>query len=51
MPQREGTIVRGGVDHALPLGSLGEPAGALFVHRDLERILDFRRAAVARLLA
>jgi ligand-binding SRPBCC domain-containing protein len=50
-PHREGTVVRDRVDYTLPLGPLGELAGALFVHRDLERIFDFRRAAVARLLA
>jgi len=30
---------------------LGVLAGALFIHRDLERIFDYRRAAVARLFA
>jgi ligand-binding SRPBCC domain-containing protein len=50
-PHREGTVVRDDVDYTLPLGPLGELAGALFVHRDLERIFDYRRAAVARLLA
>jgi ligand-binding SRPBCC domain-containing protein len=50
-PHADGTVVRDRVDYALPLGVLGEVAGALVVHRDLERIFDFRRAAVARLLA
>jgi ligand-binding SRPBCC domain-containing protein len=48
---REGTLVRDRVDYTLPLGPLGELAGALFIHRDLERIFDYRRAAVARLFA
>jgi ligand-binding SRPBCC domain-containing protein len=47
----EGTVVRDRVRYALPLGRLGELAHAAFVRRDLERIFDFRRAAVAQLLA
>jgi hypothetical protein len=47
----EGTLVRDRVRYALPLGRLGVVAHAAFVRRDLERIFDFRRAAVARLLA
>jgi hypothetical protein len=39
------------VRYALPLGPLGALAHAAFVRRDLERIFDFRHAAVARLLA
>lgn len=46
----EGTLVRDRVRYAMPLGRLGELAHAAFVRRDLERIFDFRRAAVARLL-
>ena len=46
----EGTVVRDRVRYALPLGRLGRLAHAGFVRRDLERIFDFRRAAVARLL-
>ncbi len=46
----EGTVVRDRVRYALPLGLLGELAHAAFVRRDLERIFDFRRAAVAQLL-
>lgn len=38
------------VDYALPLGLLGELAHAAFVERDLARIFDYRRTAVARLL-
>ena len=46
----EGTVVRDRVRYALPLGRLGELAHAAFVRRDLERIFDFRRTAVAQLL-
>ncbi len=46
----EGTVVRDHVDYALPLGPFGELAHAAFVERDLARIFDYRRAAVARLL-
>jgi ligand-binding SRPBCC domain-containing protein len=45
-----GTIMRDVVRYALPLGALGRLARALFVRRDLERIFDFRRDAVAALL-
>jgi ligand-binding SRPBCC domain-containing protein len=47
----DGTIVRDRVRYALPLGRLGELAHGAFVRRDLERIFDFRRAAVTRVLA
>jgi ligand-binding SRPBCC domain-containing protein len=46
----EGTLVRDTVRYALPLGALGRAAHRLFVRRDLERIFDFRQAAVARRL-
>jgi hypothetical protein len=42
-----GTILGDRVRYALPFGPLGEIALALFVRRDLERIFDFRRDAVA----
>jgi len=45
-----GTLVRGRVRYALPLGPLGELANVLFVRRDLERIFSYRREAVSRLL-
>ncbi len=45
------TIVRDDVDYALPLGPLGELAHPLFVRRDVERIFEYRRQAVDRLLA
>jgi hypothetical protein len=39
------------VRYSLPLGPLGELAHPLFVHRDVERIFDYRREAVAEHLA
>lgn len=48
-PVEEGTVVRDRVDYALPLGPLGELARRAFVARDLQRIFDFRRDAVATL--
>jgi hypothetical protein len=49
-PVRGGTQIRDRVDYSLPLGPLGELAGSAFVHRDLERIFDYRGAVVERLL-
>ena len=46
-PHPAGTTMRDRVDYALPLGPLGAAAHALLVRRDLERIFDFRAAAVA----
>ena len=45
-----GTLMRDRVDYELPLGPLGDVAHALFVRRDLERIFDHRRDAVASAL-
>jgi ligand-binding SRPBCC domain-containing protein len=45
------TILDDRVRYALPFGPLGEIAHALFVRRDLERIFDFRRDAVAAAFA
>lgn len=45
------TIVADEVDYALPLGRLGDLAHPLFVRRDLERIFDYRQAAVPESLA
>jgi ligand-binding SRPBCC domain-containing protein len=39
------------VRYAIPFGPLGELANRLFVSRDVERIFDYRREAVARELA
>ena len=46
----DATLVHDHVEYALPLGRFGELAHAAFVERDLARIFDYRRAAVARLL-
>ena len=46
----EGTVVRDIVHYGLPLGPLGQLAHAVLVERDLARIFDYRRAAVARVL-
>ena len=45
------TIIRDRVRYAIPLGPLGEIAHRLFVRRDLERIFDYRRDAVALRIA
>jgi ligand-binding SRPBCC domain-containing protein len=47
---RGGTTIRDRVRYALPLGPLGAIAHRLFVRRDLGRIFDYRRDAVARRL-
>jgi ligand-binding SRPBCC domain-containing protein len=44
-------LIRDRVRYALPLGPLGELAHRLFVRRDVERIFDYRREAVAARLA
>ena len=44
------TLVRDRVRYALPLGPLGTLARRLLVARDLERIFEYRRQAVGRLL-
>jgi ligand-binding SRPBCC domain-containing protein len=46
-PHAAGTSMRDLVRYALPLGAVGRLAGAAFVRRDLERIFDFRREAIA----
>ncbi len=45
------TLMRDEVRYGLPYGPLGALAGALFVRRDLERIFDHRRDAVAAAMA
>jgi len=40
-------VIRDRVRYALPLGRLGALAHRLFIKRDLERIFDYRREAVA----
>jgi ligand-binding SRPBCC domain-containing protein len=46
-PDGSGTLIRDTVRYALPFGPLGELAHRALVHRDLDRIFDFRAAAVA----
>jgi ligand-binding SRPBCC domain-containing protein len=42
-----GTVLRDFVRYALPLGPVGRLARAILVRRDLDRIFDYRRDAVA----
>jgi ligand-binding SRPBCC domain-containing protein len=49
-PHPRGTLVRDRVRYALPLGPLGAAAHEAFVRRDLDRIFNYRRLAVARAL-
>lgn len=46
----EGTLMTDHVEYALPLGLLGNLAHALWVHRDVEKIFDYRRERIAELL-
>ena len=50
-PVDGGTLIADRVDYALPYGPLGALAHAAFVRRDLRRIFDYRRDAVAAILA
>ena len=50
-PAHGGVEIRDRVRYRMPLGPLGNLAHALLVGRDLERIFDYRRDAVARELA
>jgi ligand-binding SRPBCC domain-containing protein len=45
------TLIHDRVRYAIPFGPLGALAHRLFVRRDLERIFDFRRDAVAARVA
>ena len=44
------TLMRDVVDYTEPLGPIGTLAHVLFVRRTLDRIFDFRRDAITRLL-
>lgn len=46
----EATIIGDRVRYSIPFGPLGEIANRLLVRRDVERIFDYRREAVARAL-
>ena len=53
MPSRsrhDGTLIRDTVLYRMPYGALGAVAHRILVARDLERIFDYRRDAVERLL-
>jgi ligand-binding SRPBCC domain-containing protein len=45
-----GTLIRDLVVYRMPLGPLGESARRVLIGRDLERIFDYRREAIERLL-
>jgi ligand-binding SRPBCC domain-containing protein len=49
-PTGRGTVIRDVVRYRLPFGLLGAIVHRALVRRDLERIFDFRRDAVERLL-
>lgn len=46
----DSTLMRDVVDYSVPFGPLGAVAHVLFVRRTLDRIFDFRRDAIVRLL-
>lgn len=48
--QPGGTLIRDVVAYRMPLGPLGEIGRRVLIGRDLERIFDYRRDAVERLL-
>jgi ligand-binding SRPBCC domain-containing protein len=45
-----GTLIRDHVVYRMPLGPLGEIGRRVLIGRDLERIFDYRREAIERLL-
>jgi ligand-binding SRPBCC domain-containing protein len=47
---RGGTLIRDHVVYRMPLGPLGEIGRRVLIGRDLERIFDYRREAIERLL-
>lgn len=51
LPHAGGTLVRDQVRYRLPLGALGALVAGRLVRRDLTRIFDYRRNAVAALFA
>ena len=49
--QAGGTLIRDFVRYEMPFGPLGEIARRMLIGRDLERIFDYRHAAIEQLLA
>jgi ligand-binding SRPBCC domain-containing protein len=49
-PDGDGTLIRDRVRYRIGFGPLGELAHRAFVRRDLERIFDYRREAIGRLI-
>lgn len=49
-PRGTSMLMRDVVDYSEPLGPVGTVAHVLFVRRTLDRIFDFRREAIARLI-
>ena len=49
-PRPGGTLIRDHVVYRMPLGPLGEIARRALIGRDLERIFDYRRDAIERML-
>lgn len=49
-PRPGGTLIRDHVVYRMPLGVLGEVARRALIGRDLERIFDYRRDAIERML-
>jgi ligand-binding SRPBCC domain-containing protein len=47
----DGTLIGDRVDYRMPFGVLGAAAHRVLIGRDLERIFDYRRDALARLLS
>jgi ligand-binding SRPBCC domain-containing protein len=45
-----GTLIRDRVEYRIPFGVLGGLAHRLVIGRDLERVFDFRRDAIARII-
>ncbi len=48
-PEAGGTRMLDRVNYELPLGAIGELAHSLMVHRDLERVFDYRYAVIEKL--
>jgi ligand-binding SRPBCC domain-containing protein len=51
LSEADGTTVEDRIVYRLPLGALGKLAHALFVHRQLEAMWNYRRRKISELLA